>query len=205
MSNSFYIYRHIRQDLNIPFYIGMSRKYSEKTLKKEYRRAYDKNDRSVEWKSIVSEMPYRVDILFDNIPKHTLAQKKENEFIALYGRKDLNSGSLLNKKDSDYGFSPKVRKKIGDQHRGKKVPESIRQTLIGKKPNSKKIFCVNTKTVYNSICECARELFNCTGLAASNEMRAVRNSISLSLKKGKPYKGRKFVYFKSVNYFKIIH
>jgi len=80
------VYRHIRLDKNEPFYIGIG---------KSIARPYNKKDRSTFWKSIINKTAYEVEILFDNLTKKE-AIDKEIEFIKLYGRADLKTGTLCN-------------------------------------------------------------------------------------------------------------
>lgn len=84
--NNWTVYRHIRLDKNIPFYIGIG---------KDTNRPYNKKDRSNFWKSIIGKTKYIVEILFDNLTKEQ-AIEKEKEFIKLYGRIDLKTGTLCN-------------------------------------------------------------------------------------------------------------
>jgi len=80
------VYRHIRLDKNIPFYIGIG---------KDINRPYNKKDRSIFWKSIINKTEYTTEILFENLTKEQ-AIDKEVEFIELYGRVDLKTGTLCN-------------------------------------------------------------------------------------------------------------
>jgi hypothetical protein len=82
-----YVYRHIRLDKNEPFYIGISNddKY----------RATTKRKRNVIWTRIVNKTDYEVEILFDDLTWKE-ACLKELEFIYLYGRIDLQTGTLAN-------------------------------------------------------------------------------------------------------------
>lgn len=94
----YYIYRHIRNDLQEPFYIGIGtcdNRY--KSNKKYYVRAFrkGKRDRSHFWHNIVNKTDYEVEIIFENVNLE-LIKEKETEFILLYGRKDLNTGTLVN-------------------------------------------------------------------------------------------------------------
>ncbi len=79
------VYRHIRLDKNEPFYIGIGTRKS---------RAYDKWRNKI-WKSIIAKTPYDVEILFQDLTREQ-AEAKEREFIALYGRIDLKTGTLAN-------------------------------------------------------------------------------------------------------------
>lgn len=116
-----YVYRHIRIDKNVPFYIGIGGDDEGK-----YLRAYHgiKSRRcSNIWKRIVAKTHYEVEILFDNISWDE-ACKKEIEFIALYGRIDKNSGTLANQTDGGEGVlgliqSPESIKRSTDKRRGR--------------------------------------------------------------------------------------
>lgn len=88
-----YLYRHIRLDNNEPFYVGIG-EYSSQH-KNIYKRAYNKLNRNKYWKNITNKTQYKVEIILDDLTWKE-ACKKEIEFIALYGRKDLCKGSLVN-------------------------------------------------------------------------------------------------------------
>lgn len=92
----YYIYRHVRLDTQQPFYIGMSTCAKEaKTFNQEHARAFQCANRSDMWKSIYAKTKRRVDIMFYSDDKDII-MNKEIELIALYGRRDLGLGSLVN-------------------------------------------------------------------------------------------------------------
>lgn len=99
-----YVYRHIRQDKDQPFYIGVG-------STKNYARAYEKCRRNQYWKNIVSITKYDIEILLDNLTLDE-ANKKEIEFISLYGRKDNGTGILANQTDGGEGGKGIVGKKL---------------------------------------------------------------------------------------------
>jgi hypothetical protein len=166
------VYRHIRLDKNLPFYIGIG--ISEK-------RAYSKMGRNAHWHNIVSKTPYQVEIIFDDLT-HQQAQEKEKEFIALYGRSE-NGGLLCNRTDGGewtegMKWSDEVRKNMSEaskksekkikhiltlnaQKKGKKLSpelvEKYRQVKIGKKRSEsfkKKISEINSardKEIYERV------------------------------------------------------
>jgi hypothetical protein len=91
-----YVYRHIRKDKNQPFYIGIG-------SDSNYKRANESgNRRNKIWNDIVSKSDYVVDIIFDEITWEE-ACEKEKEFIALYGRIDITTGTLCNMTDGGDG------------------------------------------------------------------------------------------------------
>ena len=110
-----YLYRHIRLDKNEPFYIGIG-------SDEKYKRAYSKNDRNQYWHHIANK-GYEVEIMLDNLTWEE-ACKKEKEFIKLYGRNDLNEGSLVNMTDGGEGntrLSPEANIEKGKKISQKKL------------------------------------------------------------------------------------
>jgi len=103
-----YLYRHIRLDKNEPFYIGIG-------SDTDCKRAYNKKGRSYSWKDIAYKIPYEVEIILDDLSWEE-ACEKEIEFIKLYGRKDLNLGTLVNMTDGGEG---QFGRKINEQTRTK--------------------------------------------------------------------------------------
>lgn len=108
----YYLYRHIRNDLNTPFYIGIG----TKRINNEYVRAFTNSRRNKLWKSIVNKTTYTVDILLETDDYKFLLQK-EKEFIKLYGRRDLRLGCLANMTDGGEGVTNKI------------VTEEVRQKI----------------------------------------------------------------------------
>jgi len=112
----YYLYRHIRLDNNIPFYIGIGTKSkSFTTYETEYRRAFTSYKRTEHWRRIVEKAGYKVEIMFEsNCPNEI--KGKEKEFIALYKRVS-DGGYLCNFTlggDGTHGFSrtPEINKII---------------------------------------------------------------------------------------------
>lgn len=121
-----YVYRHIRLDKNEPFYIGISSDSNP-------NRANSNLNRNKFWHNIVNKTPIRVDILFDNI-SYEEAKEKEKEFILLYGRKDLGTGSLVNMTSGGEGVlgmvvTEDVRKRISENNKGKKQSEETKKKI----------------------------------------------------------------------------
>jgi hypothetical protein len=113
----YYLYRHIRLDKNEPFYIGIGTMYlNKKTFNSIYLRAFLKCRRSIFWKNIISKTKYDVEILLES-DNYDYIKSKEKEFIKLYGRKDNNTGNLVNHTDGGEGnlgyiFSEKTKIKL---------------------------------------------------------------------------------------------
>lgn len=120
--NNGYLYRHIRLDTNEIFYIGIG--FHRKSGNK-YMRAFNTYKRNEFWKNIIKKSSFEVEIVLDNLPKEELLIK-EKEFIELYGRKDLNKGSLVNLTDGGEGT-------CGHKIIGRKMDEEQRLSMIGRK------------------------------------------------------------------------
>lgn len=91
----YYLYRHIRLDKNIPFYIGFGTKPSMcNNYYDEYKRAFSKQ-RNGFWKIIASKSDYSVEIIYEDDDKE-IVLRKEIEFIKLYGRINIWTGTLVN-------------------------------------------------------------------------------------------------------------
>jgi hypothetical protein len=117
------VYRHIRTDLNIPFYIGIG---------KEVTRAYSKTHRNDHWNHIVDKTSYDVHILFDDV-SYEFAKEKEREFIELYKRKE-DGGILCNLTKGGDGVlgikhTEEARKKMGEPNKGKTISDWHRQRI----------------------------------------------------------------------------
>jgi hypothetical protein len=128
------LYRHIRLDKNQPFYIGIG---------KTEKRAYEKIKRNQFWHNIVAKTDYEIEILFDNLTWDE-AGEKEKEFIKLYGKRDDNTGTLVNITDGGGGIlgvrhNEESKRKISESSKNRirkpvsiETKEKIRQTLTGR-------------------------------------------------------------------------
>ena len=109
------LYRHIRLDKNKPFYIGIG---------KTEKRAYEKIKRNQFWYNIVAKTDYEIEILFDNLSWDE-AGEKEKEFIKLYGKRDDNTGTLVNITDGGGGIlgvrhTEESKRKISQESKNRK-------------------------------------------------------------------------------------
>lgn len=118
----YYVYRHVRLDKDEPFYIGMAKKIKNyNSFKSEYRRAFDKR-RNKNWVNIINFTDYIIDIIYETDSVEEVISK-EKEFIKIYGRSDLNKGSLVNYTDGGegvlgYKFTKEHLKKLSESHKG---------------------------------------------------------------------------------------
>lgn len=122
-----YLYRHIRLDKNEPFYIGIS------NVNDNYKRAYKKTCRNKHWTNIINSTNYEVEILLDDLTEEEV-KIKEKEFITLYGRIDLKTGSLVNLTDGGDGVlnmntNSELRLKLSKAAFGKKMSESAKKKM----------------------------------------------------------------------------
>lgn len=184
----YFLYRHIRLDKNIPFYIGIGTIYKDwhktKSFKVVFNRAYSL-DRNDIWNNIVlkNNNKYKVEIIECN-DDYEYIKEKEKFFINLYGRK--KEGGILSNLtvggDGSLGYrhTEKSKLKMSKSHLGKKLKketiEKIRQAnkgknisdthkkilsdlkIGGKNSQSKKIIDVKTKNTFSSIKEAADHL-----------------------------------------------
>ena len=136
-----YVYRHIRLDKNVPFYIGIGAHCPE-NKEERYRRACS-HDRSKYWKGVVAKTEYRVEILFENLSRDQ-ATEKEKELIQLYGRVFLKTGTLINLTAGGDGMfdlceslRTSISEKISKALKGRKKSDehklSLSKSKLGKK------------------------------------------------------------------------
>ena len=121
-----YLYRHIRLDKNIPFYIGIG-------SDKKYSRANSNNNRNLHWLNIVSKTEYEVEILFEH-ENYDFIKQKEIEFIKLYGRQDVLNGTLCNLTNGGDGclgliHSDNSKLKMSIPNKGKVISQEQRDKV----------------------------------------------------------------------------
>jgi hypothetical protein len=119
-----YLYRHIRTDKNIPFYIGIG-------SDDKFVRAYNKHRRNQKWFNIIAKTDYKVDIVFMDISLDE-AKEKEIEFIKLYGRSDKGEGTLCNLTDGGEGNPGRIvtdewRKNKSIEQKGRVQSDEFKQ------------------------------------------------------------------------------
>lgn len=87
----YFLYRHIRLDKNVPFYIGIGSQGKQTQL---FRRAYNKQGRNPYWRNITAKTDYDVEVIYTSGNRDEIIEK-EKEFIALYKLRQ-DGGTLCN-------------------------------------------------------------------------------------------------------------
>lgn len=86
--DKYFVYRHIRKDKNIIFYIGIGKIRTDKlatTFKMQHYRAYSKQGRNPIWKRIAAKSEYKVEIIITGI-SFDEAKNLEIKLISKYGK-----------------------------------------------------------------------------------------------------------------------
>jgi hypothetical protein len=118
------VYRHIRNDNNEVFYIGIAKLES---------RPYSKFSRNAFWKNITAKTSYKVEIIARPNTWEDCCELEE--FLILeYGRKDLGTGSLVNLTNGGEGIignilSKETREKLSLAKKGKKPSEETKAKM----------------------------------------------------------------------------
>lgn len=121
-----YVYLHRRLDTNEVFYVGIGNKIN-------FKRAFTKHNRNLHWERIVKKVGYVGDVIYKDISWEQ-ACKYEINLIAMYGRKDLKLGTLVNLTNGGEGTlgrkcSEETKLKIGNKNRNKIKSIEARQKL----------------------------------------------------------------------------
>lgn len=179
----YYLYRHIRLDKNVPFYIGVGTKGKRQSWVTSaiYHRAYEKSGRNQLWHNIVNRSAYEVEIVLESDDIEFI-KSKENEFISLYGRiNERGEGLLSNMTDGgDYYF----------HLHGRSVHKNKNREFLSKMRSSpKRIENLPTKSVYvynieGALVYTAKSINQC-----SSFLDSLPSTISVYLKFRKMLKG----------------
>jgi len=145
-----YIYLHRRLDNNEVFYIGrgtVSKKASGKCDTNTYRRAYTIHNHNKHWVRITNKFSWSVEVIEDFLTwdESVLSEIKH---IKIYGRKNLNEGSLVNFTDGGEGskgvivselvISTQKNRMSSDDNPMKFQHNKIKQSIRMKKNNPMK-------------------------------------------------------------------
>lgn len=166
----YYVYRHVRVDKKEVFYIGIGTKYRKnyKCLTSEYNRAYAKY-RSSAWKRIVNKTEYAIEIIFESNCRNEILNK-EIEFIKIYGRRDLNKGTLVNHTDGGSGIKGYWFK--SDELL--KVSKSSKRFIRGKHSQAKPIWVYDLSGKFVGNFDCCINAAEYLNIGVSNISRHLR-------------------------------
>ncbi len=119
----YYVYRHIRIDKNEVFYVGIGTK----------NRWHSRHRRNAHWLAVYAKCKENIEyeIMLDGLTKEQ-AFEKEKEFILLYGRRDLGTGTLVNMTGGGDGcseLSQKGKDNLSKINTGRIVNETYRQNM----------------------------------------------------------------------------
>lgn len=118
------IYKHIRLDTLEVFYIGIGKK-SERAFSKQRRNKY--------WHSIVNKFGYKVELI-NEVESWKEACEIEIKLIEQFGRKDKNTGTLVNMTSGGEGahdMSEESKKSISEKMKVLRL--GINNPMYGKK------------------------------------------------------------------------
>ena len=142
--NSWYVYAHIKDVGNIPFYIGIGKKL-------KYKRAFDKKGRNKLLAKIANKYSCFSSILFGMLSFKEACEIEKN-LISNFGRIDLKTGTLSNLTDGGEGgcgvkLSDERIEKIRKANTGRKhKPETILKFNQRKQTEETKLKIKNLKT-----------------------------------------------------------
>ena len=194
--NMAYVYRHIRLDKNVPFYIGISGE-------DDYNRAH-RTRRNTLWKRIANKTKYEVEIIMEGLTWGQ-ACEKEKELIKLYGRVDLETGTLANLTDGGEGvenISPMSKQKISEKNKGKpswikgkKDPAAaLKRTGVNHTTYQGEVCCYNPKLELIHTFPCLRDAATFFSSPRTNEIvRVIKGERRL-------HKGHIFKYKHDLNW-----
>jgi hypothetical protein len=137
LPQDFYVYLHRKASTGEVFYCG----------KGNAHRAWSNFGRSIHWKNIVKKHGYTIEILQDGLLEWA-ALELECQTIALYGRKDLGQGTLINLTDGGEGVSgfvaseelkKRIALAISKAKKGIHLTEAQYQAIWGDEARQKRI------------------------------------------------------------------
>lgn len=160
----YYLYRHIKTDSKKPFYIGIGK------IDKSYSRSNIKHNRSKEWKSIVDNYNYEVEIILERDTLNEIYEK-EIEFIKLYERYELVNKTKGGGGTLGHIVTEEVKNKLSKINSGSNHPQYGTKASIGTRLkqsikkigdnniSSKKCKCLETGEVFSSLGEASVKIY----------------------------------------------
>jgi prophage tail gpP-like protein len=128
-----FLYFHINSFTEEVFYVGIG----------NIMRPYRKTNRSVFWNNIVKKFGYKV-VIVDEFETWEQAAEKEKYYISFYGRRDKNTGSLVNLTDGGEGTvgmatHPNKGKPMSEASKLKMIATKLAQNRKSTKEQRQKI------------------------------------------------------------------
>lgn len=168
-SRNCYVYAHIREDINKPFYIGIGSSV-------RYKRAFDIKKRNNIWDKIFNKTQCKSNILYTNLTWKEACEIEVN-LISHFGRLDKNTGILANLTDGGEGafgviFSSSRCNKISKALTGVKLsPERVEKCKQRRHSeySKNKIRLAKTGIKASEDTKCKMRISNLKGVAASAE------------------------------------
>lgn len=185
---NFYIYRHIRPDTNEVFYIGKGNNIASSN----YKRKDWKFKRNKIWSDIVKKNngEFTSQVIYECETEQD-CNKKEVEFIFLYGRKNMRTGTLANLTDGGEGcvgmkHSKETLSKLSESAKKRTTPNPFKgkkhtaetialfSKIAKETPRKQKTKFINTSTseIYDGLTETAKSI----GLNKTTLLKNLRNS-----------------------------
>ena len=162
------VYRHRTLDTKEVFYIGIG----------GYNRPYKKHGRTLYWKNIVNKHGYSIEILQNNLSWEEACELEEL-LILEYGRRDLNTGYLVNMTSGGEGIknfkmSKQTKEKIKKSNKGRKhsTQQNLEKSIRQQGQGGKKIINTLTNQIYPSIVIASKE----TNIPRTTLMRYINNN-----------------------------
>jgi hypothetical protein len=133
LKGKYFLYTHFRQDKNEVFYVGIGTKPKKfKSFEAEYRRAYSKKNRNKHWHNIINLNPnYEIKIVIES-DNYNWIKQQEILLIFIYGRVDLNLGTLCNWTnggDGTINLNEEIRKIMSFKRTGKKHTKEAKKKI----------------------------------------------------------------------------
>ena len=146
MENNKVVYIHRKKTDSTIFYIGIGNS----------KRPYKKEGRSLHWKNTINKHGYYVEIILKSL-EWKEACEIEIYLIKKFGRRDLNTGSLVNMTDGGEGlqghiFSEEHKRRISESNKGRKLSEEHMRKL------SKEVYNIETGELFESVSKGAESL-----------------------------------------------
>lgn len=129
MSEDFYVYLHRKRSSGEVFYVGKGCR----------NRSNSQKSRNPLWRKIVAKHGLVIEIAFSNLQEWA-AFEIEADLISLYGRRDKNSGTLVNMSDGGDGLanpSDSVRQKLSNKAKVRFSDPTTRASLLVQLDNAR--------------------------------------------------------------------